>query len=134
MITWAAKGAAFLMHWSKSRQVDHGACPRKFFYSEIAAPRNPEIQALAEEQTPPLIRHEVVRMTVSGILREERWDRRQLSRVLTGCEKNLISTLKDQQKAAAEHSIVSACVTGFVNDVLPDIQDAKILHVTDGNP
>jgi len=122
------------MHWSKSRHVDYEACPRKFFYSEIAAPRNPEIQVLTEAQSPQLVRHELVRATVSGILKTDGWEYKQLPRVLKGCEKQLVTTLKDGQKAAAEHSIVSACVTGFAKDVLPDVQDGKILHITDGNP
>ncbi len=122
------------MHWSKSRHVDYEACPRKFFYSEIAAPRNPDIGRLAEQTSPQLVRHEVVRMAISGILRKDNWDHSDLPSVLDGCETHLVTTLKDTQKAAAEHSIVTACISGFSKDVLPDIQDGKIVHITDGNP
>lgn len=122
------------MHWSKSRQVDYESCPRRFFYSEIAAPRNSEIRVLAEAQTPPLVRHEVVRTTVSSILKEGAWHPKQLPKIIKGCEKHLETTLKDPQKAAAESSIVTACLTGFAKDVLPDLKDGKVVYVTDGNP
>src|SRR5262249_5587859 len=58
----------------------------------------------------------------------------RLPLVLQGCQKDLVSALKDVPKAAAEHSIVSQCLGGFASEVLADIQSGKIVHITDGNP
>ncbi len=122
------------MHWSKTRHADYEACPRRFFYSEIAAPRNPQIAELANQFGPPLVRHEVVRLAVSEIARTPTWTKAHLPKALLKAKSRLKAQIANQCDVNAQFSIVEACLANFVEELVPEIQGSQVLYVTDGNP
>jgi hypothetical protein len=123
-----------LLHWSKSRHLDFQACPRRFFYSEIAAPRNPTIAMLADRMTAALLRHEVVRCCVRDIVGAEGDPHTALLAALQSCETQLAHSIKNPLDVNAQYSIAEACLTNFVNSILPDVTQAKVLYVSNGDP
>jgi hypothetical protein len=121
------------MHWSKSRHVDYEACPRRFFYSEIAALRNPKIAKLANMPSPALVRHEIVRKAIS-LIAESQNPRRKLRTILKTAKADLAAQIGNQYEVNAEFSIVEACINSFVTEILPEIKASRLLYVSDGNP
>ncbi len=74
------------MHWSKSRHVDYKKCPRKFFYTNIAAQKNKAIKELTESISPPLMRHEAVRTSIAQIAKNELFDSANIEKILSEIE------------------------------------------------
>ena len=122
------------MHWSKTRHVDYTSCPRRFFYSAIAALRNPSIRALQERQSPPLIRHDLVRNIIRAILHADNWTEDQLSGVIEGAKETLQTIIDKPLIVNSEMSIVESCLTNFAEHVLPSLRQERILYISDGDP
>lgn len=122
------------MHWSKTRHITYENCPRKFFYSEIAASRNDEIRALARRTAAPLVRHEIVRKIVLGIARTPDAGPESIARAVSECEVVFQKASLPEHVTAEQMTIVQTCVQSFVDDVVPDIVDATLLHAYSGRP
>lgn len=122
------------MHWSKSRHTDHEACPRRFFFSEIAAPMNAQLAELANEQSPPLVRHEAVRDAICEVVKNADWKARELPKLLKKAEAQLGQRIPNEYDVAAQFSIVEACLENFVAELLPEIRSAKVLYLAGGSP
>ena len=123
-----------MLPWSKSKHVEFEDCPRRFFYSQIAAARNPKIRALAQEFAPPVIRHEVVCETICAIAEEEGWTSRSLAKTLKSAQSALEKLIPDELERNAEYSIAETCVRNFVKEVLPDVRASKPLSVANKKP
>jgi hypothetical protein len=123
-----------MLPWSKSKHVQFEDCPRRFFYSQIAAARNPRIRELAEESTPSLIRHEVVCETICAIAKETGWTSRSLARTLKSAQSALEKLIPDELQRNAEYSITETCVRTFVEEVLPDVRASKLVSIANKNP
>jgi hypothetical protein len=123
------------MHWSKSRHVDYTTCARRFFYSSIAAPRNPHIAALARQQAPPLLRHEIVRSLVLHLAEIDSIDPGDVPPLLAIAESQLASLMPDAaHEVKAQMSIVAGCVDNFLGNYHRTIRAAKIVYVSPGEP
>jgi len=122
------------MHWSKSRHLDYFQCPRRFFYSAIAAPRNSSIRELQEQQSPPLIRHDLVRRVIREIVHAENWTVDQLEKTVAGARRALEKVIEDPLEVNAQFSIIEPCLQNFANEILPSIRDNAIVYVSDGEP
>jgi hypothetical protein len=122
------------VHWSKSRHTDHEECPRRFFFSEIAAQMNGQIAELANETTPPLVRHEVVRLAICEVVQTPGWKATQLPKLLKKAEAQLTQQIPNEYDVAAQFSIVEACLENFVGELLPEIRTAKVLYLAGGSP
>jgi hypothetical protein len=122
------------VHWSKSRHTDYEACPRRFFFSAIAAQMNDQIAELANEPTPPLVRHEAVRLAICEIVETPDWKAAQLPKLLQKAKARLAAQIPNEYDVAAQFSIVEACLENFVAELVPEIRAAKVLYVADGNP
>ena len=125
---------ALMLHWSKSRHVAFQSCPRNFFYSRIAAPRNPKIGALENEPSPPLIRQDVVRRTIRDLLSGTDAPRDRLDAFLGDIDQELSSMIDAEVEAKTQFLIVEKCLSNFANIVFPEIEQLPRLYVTDGNP
>lgn len=106
------------------------ACPRRFFYAEIAAPRNPTIALLADRPTPPLVRHEAVRSAIREIVGNDI----KPSQALQSCKAHLTQAIKSPLDVNAQYTIADACVSNFVKSILPDVELAEILYISNGDP
>jgi len=122
------------MHWSKSRHTHYEACPRRFFYSAIAAPRNCQIAQLGNQLEPPLVRHEVVRLAVSEMARAPSWNEADLPKTLHKAKSRLAAQIPNEYDVNAQLSIVEVCLGNFVEELLAEIRASRVLYVTDGKP
>ena len=122
------------MHWSKSRHMDYVQCPRRFFYSNLAAPRNPAIRGLAEQRTPALIRHELVRGAIRRTLKSGDFQREGLSELLGQVEKQLEVLVGDPIHATEQMSIVRLCLENFFSYHVSTFSDHQIAYISNGDP
>ena len=110
--------------------MDFQACPRRFFYAAIAAPRNPTIALLADRPTPPLVRHEAVRSAIREIVGNDI----KPSQALQSCKARLTQAIKSPLDVNAQYTIADACVSNFVMSILPDVELADIVYISNGDP
>ncbi|HEV7509030.1 MAG TPA: TIR domain-containing protein [Thermoanaerobaculia bacterium] len=122
------------MHWSKTRHVSYKTCPRQFFYANVAGPRNPEIAKLAEQQAPPLLRHEVVREILLDIMRGGSGAVIDRDAFLERGRDYLLGVIGDEFQVNAQMSIVELCVDNFIRLYFEEIQSAVVVYVSDGKP
>ena len=83
------------MHWSRSSHRNYEECPRKFFYEAIAAPRNPEIAALKDRRSGPLVRHEVVRKAVIHLTKTRELDEQMVDAEINKAKGILSASIKE---------------------------------------
>lgn len=118
------------MHWSKTRHADHDECPRRFFYTYVAAPQNPAIRKLADEPAPALIRHEAVRRAISKLLKHTG---PHDSGTITAAQEHARVLLRKGCPTAADAegqiTITDACIENFGSVFLPSLSGGKILHL-----
>lgn len=122
------------MHWSKTRHTNYETCPRKFFYCDIAGPRNPKIAALSEEQAPPLLRHEIVRNIINGIIRDHESKALEIDEYIESASEILNKVIDNQYEINAQMSIIEACISNFINCYQVELEDCEVLYVSDGKP
>ena len=122
------------MHWSKSRHIDYVQCPRRFFYSNVAAPRNPAIRDLAEQSTPALIRHELVRGAIRRVLHSGNFEREGLSELLGEVAQQMDAMLGDPISASEQMFIVELCLRNFFSHHLSRFSEHRIVHISNGDP
>lgn len=124
------------MHWSKTRHSRYSQCPRRFFYSVVASPRNPAIGRLEEASTssPALIRHETVRAIIGEIVKAPKWDDASIDPILDAAEAKLGKLIAEPVEANAQFSIVDECVRAFVEEILPTIDRSTVQYISDGDP
>lgn len=122
------------MHWSKSRHMDYVQCPRRFFYSNVAAPRNPAIRDLAEQRTAALIRHELVRDAIRRVLRSGNFEEEGISELLGEVKAQLNVMVGDPIAASEQMSIVELCLENFFSHHLYRFSEHRIVHISNGDP
>ena len=87
--------------------MDYVQCPRRFFYANVAAPRNPAIRDLAERRTAALIRHELVRGAIRRVLRSGNFEGKGLSELLGEVKDEMDLMVADPISAREQMSIVA---------------------------
>ena len=123
------------MHWSKSRHLDYIQCPRRFFYANVAAPQNPAIRDLAERRTAALIRHELVRETIRGVLHSRNFKRERLSELLEMVKERMDVMIAEPIAISEQMSIVELCLENFFSYHVPRFLDERpIVHISTGDP
>lgn len=122
------------MHWSKTRNINYETCPRRFFYSDIAGPRNPKIAALFDKQAPPLLRHEIVRNIINGIISEKGTDSSHLESYISSATDILTRAIDNEYEVNAQVSIVEACVGNFYDCFYAALSDWDTIYISDGKP
>ena len=101
------------MHWSKSRHLDYVQCPRRFFYANVAAPQNPAIRDLAERRTAALIRHELVREVIRGVIESGNFKRERLSELLEMVKERMDVMVGESIAVSEQMSIIELCLENF---------------------
>jgi len=114
--------------------MDYVQCPRRFFYSSVAAPRNPAIRDLVEQRTAALIRHELVQGAVRRVLRSSNFEEEGLSELLGEVEAQMDVMVGDPISAREQMSIVELCLENFFSHHLPRFSEHQILHISNGDP
>ncbi len=122
------------MHWSKTRHINYETCPRRFFYSDIAGPRNPKIAELSDMQAPPLLRHEIVRSIINGIISKKSVVPNDLDKYLKSAMDILNKALDNEHEINAQISIIEACIINFYGCFSDEIDDWETIYISDGNP
>ena len=122
------------MHWSKTRHLDYVRCPRRFFYSNVAAPQNAAIRDLAERRTPALIRHELVREAIRTVLDSDDHQRERLPQLLAMVRERFHVMVGETIAVNEQMSIIALCLENFFDCHVSRFPKNQIIHTTTGGP
>lgn len=121
------------MHWSKSRHTDYTECPRRFFYSNIAAPHNPDIARLSDIRTTSIARHETVRRIISALICDKSNAEIDLSSLLLRIKDILRKEITEESDVNSELSIIEICLYNFITHMHHVFRNYEIIYSSSEN-
>jgi hypothetical protein len=119
------------MHLSKSRFSEFKKCPRAFYFKEHLAHKDDHIRELADKQTPPLVRHEILRNSVIEYVKSNSID---TAGVILEFRSQMVDFGFDDEVTIPQAQIIETALNNFVDDWANIKKDFEVAYLHQGNP